>query len=304
MTVNADTTTSQSGPALLRRSRVARVVVSTAALFAVIGLLTPLSAETLNEALLAAYQTNPRLDAERARMRATDEDVPRAKAGFRPSANASADTGIQSSTTRPAALGDGTSHGSGYQVNLRQSVFSGFRTVNGVREAEAGVRAGRENLRTVESQILLEAVTAYADVIRDTALVRLRETSLAILTREYQAAQARREVREVTKTDVAQTQLRRARAMSALDLARANLKTSRAVYERVIGRPPHNLSEPKYPEKLIPINVEDAMKIAEKEAPNVVSALYREQARTPWRRQDLGRIAARSHRRSQLWPAL
>ncbi|HRK19975.1 MAG TPA: TolC family protein, partial [Hyphomicrobiaceae bacterium] len=66
--------------------------------------------------------------------------------------------------------------------------------------------------------------------------------------------------------------------MSALDLARSNLKTSRAVYERVIGRPPHNLTAPTYPAKMIPIAVEDAIKIAEKESPNVVSALYREQA--------------------------
>ena len=235
-------------------------------------------AETLQEAMTLTYQTNPKIDAERARLRATDEGVPQAKAGYRPTAAASANTGYASTNSRPGQLTDGVLHPSGYGVNVAQSIFSGFRTVNTVREAEANVRAGRENLRLVESQVLLDAVTAYADVIRDGALVRLREKNVAVLTTELASAEARRTVREVTRTDVAQAQARRAKSVSALDLAKSNLKTSRAVYERVVGRPPHNLTEPEPPSKLIPGSVEDVIKIAEKENPNVVAALYREQA--------------------------
>jgi outer membrane protein len=236
-------------------------------------------AETLREALALAYQSNPRLDAERARLRATDEDVPRAKAGFRPRAAVNADTGWQKQTTSPRQPStDGTGNAWGYSVTAEQSVFSGYRTVNTVREAESGVRAGRENLRNVEQQILLEAATAYADVLRDQALVRLRDNNVGVLSKDLAAAEARRSVREVTRTDVAQAQARRARAGSQLDLARSNLRTSQAVYERVIGRPPHGLSDPALPTKLIPMTVEDVMRIAEKEHPNVVSALYREKA--------------------------
>jgi outer membrane protein len=238
----------------------------------------PVGAETLREALALAYRTNPRLDAERARLRATDEEVPRAKSGYRPRASANADTGYQRVESQPGNSSDGRGGTSGYSLQLQQSIFSGFRTVNGVREAEANVRAGRENLRNVEQQILLEAATAYADVLRDQALVRLRENNVGVLTRDLQAAEARRAVREVTRTDVAQAQARRARAVSQLDLARSNLRTSRAVYERVIGRPPHGLSEPAVPARLLPMNVEDVMKIAEKEHPNIVSALYRERS--------------------------
>jgi outer membrane protein len=133
-------------------------------------------------------------------------------------------------------------------------------------------------LRNVEQQVLLEAVTAYADVLRDQALVRLREKAVDVLTRDLAAVEARRNVREVTRTDVAQAQYRRARAVSQLDLARANLKTSRAVYERAIGRPAHGLSEPTLPTRLIPMNVEDVLRIGEREHPNVVSALYRERS--------------------------
>ena len=91
--------------------------------------------------------------------------------------------------------------------------------------------------------MLLEAVTAYGDVVRDTAIVRLRENNVTVLTRDLRATQDRFNVGEVTRTDVAQAQARRAAAVAALDLARANLKTSRATFERVIGHPPSNLVE-------------------------------------------------------------
>ena len=91
--------------------------------------------------------------------------------------------------------------------------------------------------------MLLEAVTAYGDVVRDTAIVRLRENNVTVLTRDLRATQDRFNVGEVTRTDVAQAQARRAAAVAALDLARANLKTSRATFERVIGHPPSHLVE-------------------------------------------------------------
>lgn len=253
--------------------------VSLLALAAALGLAnTTADAETLREALTLAYQTNPRLDAERARLRATDEEVPRAKSGYRPRAAANADSGYQRLRTSPGSSSDGAGQTWGYTVTVEQSLFSGFRTTNGVREAESNVRAGRENLRNVEQLVLLDAVTAYADVLRDLALVRLREANVAVLTKDMQAAEARRSVREVTRTDVAQAQARRAKSVSALDLARSNLATSRAVYERVIGRPPHALAAPAAPSRLLPMNVEDALRIAEKENPNVASALHREKS--------------------------
>ena len=101
-----------------------------------------------------------------------------------------------------------------------QPLFRGFRVVNTVAEAEATVRAGRETLRSVEQSVLLgEAVTAYMDVVRDQAIVRLRENNVTVLTRDLRATQDRFNVGEVTRTDVAQAQARRAAAVSALDLA-------------------------------------------------------------------------------------
>ncbi len=237
----------------------------------------PATAETLSEALSAAYKFNPRLDAARATQRATDEEVPRAISGYRPSITGSADTNYQNTTTRPPSTSNGESNPRGYQVGLVQPLFRGFRTINAVSAAEATVRAGREILRTTEQAVLLEAVTAYMDVVRDQAIVRLRENNVTVLTRDLRATQDRFNVGEVTRTDVAQAQARRAAAVAALDLARANLKTSRATFERVVGHPPSNLVDARA-SNLVPKSVREGIEISSRENPNVVSALYREQA--------------------------
>ena len=209
-----------------------------------IGTTTPASAESIREALTAAYQTNPKLDAERAKLRATDEDVSRAESGYRPTVNGSANVGRQKSTSTPASSFNGSSDPWGYSISVRETVFNGFRTINEVGEANAAVKEGRENLRLTESSVLLEAVTAYMDVVRDTEIVRIRDSNVAVLTKDLEAAETRRSVKEVTKTDVSQARARQARAVSAADLARANLKTSRANYERVMGHAPLAVGTP------------------------------------------------------------
>jgi outer membrane protein len=235
------------------------------------------SAETLKEALNGAYKFNPRLDAARALSRATDEEVPRALSGYRPSIVGSADTTYEKNTTK---LTTGTktdeSNPRGYAIGLTQPLFRGFRTKNAVSLAEATVRAGWEGLRITESSVLLEAVTAYLDVVRDQAIVTLRENNVTVLTRDLSATRERFKVGDVTRTDVAQAEARRASAVAALDLARANLKTSRALFERVIGHPPSRLVEPR-PSALVPKNLEQSKEIAGRESPSIVSALYREQ---------------------------
>jgi outer membrane protein len=257
------------------------VAISCAALLLVAVSLSnaiPANAESLRQALENTYRANPKIDAERARLRATDEEVPKARSGWLPTVQGSAEYGSQSLTTKPATTGAGDTSPAGYGINVTQQVFSGFRTVNTVREAEAVVRAGRENLRQVESTTLLEAVTAYVDVVRDGAIVRLRERLVNVLTVDLNAAETRRTVREVTKTDVAQARARRAKAVSELDAAKSNLKTSRAIYERVVGHAPERLTDPSGKLPQLPKTIEEALRVAERESPNVVSAQYREQA--------------------------
>ncbi len=238
----------------------------------------PVAAQTLREALTAAYRLNPQLDAERARLRATDEEVARANSGYRPQIFGSADINYERRNTRPPSSNDGGLHPKGYSLNLTQPIFNGFQTLNQVREAEATVRAGRETLRAVEQSVLLAAATSYVDVVRDQAIVRLNENNVTVLTRELRATQDRFNVGEVTRTDVAQATARRAGAVSQLEVARANLKTSRAEFERVVGAPPGRLTEPPSPNGILPKSVQEAIEIHNRENPNVVTALYLEQA--------------------------
>jgi outer membrane protein len=239
-----------------------------------------LHAETLNDALAQTYNYSPQLDAQRAALRATDEKVSQANAGYRPDIRASADVGrlhqeITSSFGRTTTT---TTSPRGYGISLVQPIFKGFQVTNAVNSAEAEVRAGREQLRNVEQQVLLDAVTVYGNVVRDQATLKLQESNLNFLRTELKATKERFAVGEVTKTDVAQSEARVALAQADLDQAKANLKASRAEYERIVGSPPHNLSDANPNSKLLPRSLEDAIGIGTKENPDIVAALYSEQS--------------------------
>jgi outer membrane protein len=242
------------------------------------GALNAVTAESLNQALSATYQYNPQIDAQRARLRATDEQVAIAMSGYRPKINANGDINWQHQTNRPFSIADGVTRPAGYSVDLVQPIFTGLQTTNAVRAAEATVRAGRQTLRDTERTVFLQAVTAYMDVVRDQTIVKLQENNVQVLSRELKATQDRFAVGEVTKTDVAQAEARRAGAVSQLDLARANLKTSRASYEQVVGHPASNVAEPALPARLLPRNLDDAVGTSARENPLVVAALYNEEA--------------------------
>jgi outer membrane protein len=251
----------------------------------------PACAETLEEALADAYLINPVLNAERARLRATDEQVAVAKSGYRPFISASGDTAFQHTdndvSTGGGVLGNaigssvfpkGTSHPRGWSVQLTQPLFEGFQNLNAVRQAKATVQAAREALRAVEQTVLLDAATAYVNVVRDQAIVRLRENDVTVLTEQLKATKDRFDVGEVTRTDVAQAEARRSEALATLAAAQANLKTSRAAYEQIIGHPPGNLVTPGSIRHLLPGTINDAMTLGDGENPIILAAVYDEEA--------------------------
>lgn len=238
----------------------------------------PVSALTLDEALAAAYDYSPRIDAERARLRAVDEGVAIARSGYRPDIRANGDTSAVSRDTRGGSLSDGSSRPRGYSIDLVQPIFRGFSVTNAVNEAESNVRAGREGLRRVEQQVLAEAVQTFMEVVRDQAIVRLNENNVKVLTEELKATQDRFSVGEVTRTDVAQSEARRAGSLAELDLARANYQTSRGNFERTVGQPATGLVEPSLKLGMLPNSLDEVIAIATEENPNVVEALYLEQA--------------------------
>ena len=250
----------------------------------------PAQAETLEQALADAYLVNPVLNAERARLRAIDEQVALAKSGLRPIIGGTADTsyanqnssrGGGASALDFGAAGlttDGVTHPRGYAVQLSQPLFEGFQNLNAIRQAKAEVQSQREALRSVEQTVLLDAATAYVNVVRDQAIVRLRENDVSVLSEQLKATRDRFEVGEVTRTDTAQAEARRSEALATLAGAQANLKTSRAAFEQVVGHPPANLQTPPSIRHLLPQTLDGAMTLGDGENPVILATVYSEEA--------------------------
>jgi TolC family type I secretion outer membrane protein len=232
---------------------------------------TTANAESLASALKAAYMHHPGLKAERARQRGTDENIAQAKSGWRPTVIANGDAGIQwsKSTGFPTA----ETNPAGVSITLNQPIFRGFKTVSGTKQARAIVAAGRQQLLSVEQQILLDAATAYMDVIRDRTIVRLRGKNVSVLASQLSASNARFSVGEITRTDVAQSRARLASARADLAVARANLASSVAAYIRSVGHRPRGLRYPRI-SRSVPRSLKQSLYIASKTSPQILAAAF------------------------------
>lgn len=234
------------------------------------------SAETLLQALSAAYSNNPELNAARAATRAVDEGVSQALSGYRPEVSASGSIN-HTWTDMDMRNGSDSSTDSGSAtlgLNVTQNLFRGFRTANGTKQAEAAVLASRASLKNTEQNILFDAAEAFMNVLRDQALVELRSQNVTFLSEQGRATRDRFEVGETTRTDVAQADARVSLAASELNLAQANLNSSRAIYQQVIGNRPSNLQQKFSPNRLIPNNMDAALAVALSDHPAILSATY------------------------------
>jgi outer membrane protein len=232
--------------------------------------------ESLPEALAKAYQTNPQLNAERARQRATDENVPQALAGYRPQIVASLSSGlqavrnllpdntIQTATLKPWTIG----------VTVTQTLFNGFKTANSVRVAELQVQSGREALRNVGQGVLLDAVTAYTNVLANQSLVDAQRSNVAFLRETLGITQKRLKAGDVTPTDTSQAEARLSRGLADLNAAEVNLAISQATYAQVIGNPPAQLSPATTVDRFVPHSRDEVTAMAFKEHPAVLAAGY------------------------------
>ena len=244
----------------------------TCVVFAAVGA----KAENLPEALAKAYQTNPQLNAERARQRATDENVPQALAGYRPQIVASLSAGlqavrnllpdntIQSATLKPWTIG----------VTVTQTLFNGFKTANSVRVAELQVSSGREALRNVGQGILLDAVTVYTNVLANQSLVTAQRANVAFLRETLGITQKRLNAGDVTPTDTAQAEARLSRGLADLNAAEVALAISQATYSQVIGNAPTQLSPAEIVDRYLPRSRDDATGLAYREHPAVQAAAF------------------------------
>lgn len=231
------------------------------------------TAETINGALAKAYKNNPDLNAARAGLRATDEGVAIAKSGYRPTVSAT--TSITRSQTQPGGTSIiANSTDSSVGMTFTQSLFDGFQTRNNVKAAEAGVYGGRQDLINTEMSILLSAAQIYANVIRDAQIVRVRQQNLEFLGEQRNASQARFDVGEGTRTDIALAQAQLESARASLLAAQAQYKSSVAVYVQIVGVMPKKLKKPTPLGRSLPSSVKAAVQIGLREHPTVLSAQY------------------------------
>jgi outer membrane protein len=221
------------------------------------------AAETITGAMAKAYTNNSTLNSARAGVRVTDEGVPLAKSGMRPT------IGAAGNLTYTSAGGTNISTGS-FGFEISQKLFDGFQTRNNVRAAKAQVRASNESLRNTEQNTLFDAASAFMDVIRDRRIASLREQSLQFLAEQVRAARSRFEVGDGTRTDVAQAEASRSAAVAQLAAARAQALASAARYRQVVGDDPGQLKMPGAA-KGLPGSLEGAFGIALREHPAIIA---------------------------------
>ncbi len=239
----------------------------------------PAGADTLEQALVQAYQNNPQLNAQRASARATDENVSIALGGYRPRLTATSSLSevylenvarAGSSSVRTAGENAVTTYG----ATGTQTLFNGFQTGNRTRQAESQVFAARETLRNTEQTVLLSAVTAYMNLLRDAAVLELQRSNVNVLEATLRQTRDRFSVGEVTRTDVAQAESRLAAGRSQLLTAESNYTTSRAQYRQVIGVEAGKLTAAMPVDRFSPRTLDGARSRAATEHPTITIANY------------------------------
>jgi outer membrane protein len=237
------------------------------------------SADTLDWALVQAYQNNPTLNAQRAAVRAQDEAVPQALSGYRPRVSATASIGNQYTRTLTKTgpvytdtLGDMTPHSVG--VTATQTLFNGFQTAHRTRQAEAQVSSSRATLAFTESTVLLNAATAYMNLLRDAAILDLQRRNVEVLQEQLRQTRDRFNVGEVTRTDVAQAESRLAAGRAQVLQAESNYVTSRATYRQVIGVDPGKLAAASPVDRYSPRTLAAAIEAGREFNPQVAAAMF------------------------------
>ena len=229
----------------------------------------PALADTIQGALVQAYQGNPQLNAQRAQVRSTDETVPQALSGYRPKVAVSASAGyqymdalsLQGSTPQQKVITDlhGATPPRSAGVTVTQTLYNGNQTANKTRAAEAQVSGSREALRVLEEGVLFSAASIYMDYLRDSATVEVNKSNVRVLEQTLKQTRDRFNVGEVTRTDVAQAEASLAQGRAAVLTAESNYARSRATYRQVIGVEAGNLVPAAPVDRLSPSRLNDAI---------------------------------------------
>jgi outer membrane protein len=244
----------------------------------------PVLADTIEAALVRAYQNNPQLNAQRASVRSTDENVPQALSGYRPRVAVTASAGYQYTDVQTNSGGGPNTllrtdiHGANAPrsvgATVTQTLYNGQITANRTRAAESQVSGAREGLRVLEQTVLLAAATIYMDYLRDAAIVEVQRSNVRVLEQTLKQTNDRFNVGEVTRTDVAQSEAQLAAGKTQLLTADANLVTTRANFRRIIGNEPQNLAPGSPVDRFLPGTLPGAVDLGLTQNPNVTAAMF------------------------------
>ena len=245
---------------------------------------TPVLADTIEAALVRAYQNNPQLNAQRAQVRITDENVPQALSGYRPKVAVTASAGFQYTDSLSTQGGDlnrlvktpiaGGNAPRSVGATLTQTLFNGQQTANRTRAAEGQVSGAREALRVLEQSVLLSGATIYMDYLRDSAIVEVQKSNVRVLEQTLKQTRDRFNVGEVTRTDVAQSEAQLAAGKTQLLTAEANLTTTRSNFRRIIGNEPQALAPGSPVDRFLPGTLPAAVELGLTENPNVTASMF------------------------------
>ena len=232
----------------------------------------PATTNPFVDALVATYQNNPRIKAERERQKATDEGVSQALSGFRPTVSADYSKGRQRTAFNGGAAN--TSDSENRSLSVEQPLFRGFGTISGYQSAKQRTKAGAYTLSATEQRVLLEAIAAYMDVVSDVAILDLARNNREVLAKQLEASNERFNVGEVTRTDVAQSEARLSQAKTQLIAAEGRVISSMAEFERTIGyKPEQELEAPKVIPQL-PATLDEALAQARRANPELLAAVH------------------------------
>src|SRR5467141_1726254 len=245
---------------------------------------SPALADTIEAALVRAYQINPQLNAQRASVRSTDENVPQALSGYRPRVALTASAGYQYTDVNTTAGGSPTQivrteiHGANAPrsvgATVTQTLYNGQQTANRTRAAESQVSGSREALRVLEQTVLLSAATIYMDYLQNSAIVEVQKSNVRVLEQTLKQTKDRFKVGEVTRTDVAQSEAQLAAGKTQELTAESNLTTTRANFRRIIGNDPVALAPGSPVDRYSPGTLSGAVDLSLTENPNVTAAMF------------------------------
>ena len=229
----------------------------------------PASAETLSQAVDAAFQYNPALAAVEAHQRVLNEQVPIARADGLPNLSATS-TLVQNFEPEENAYSSPVKAGTGV-LNFSIPLYSGGTVKHAIKAAQWNIEQGKDTLRAADITLIINVVSAYMQVLAARSTLEIDQQYVSELEQSLTATRKRYAAGELTKTDIAQTETTLASARVTSLAAAASLRTAEEQFEYYVGHRPVELAAPP-PLPDLPESEDEAVDVAMKSNPDLAAA--------------------------------